>query len=59
MVVPSKWVAAIPVDAVMETGILLSFRYLIYLFNTKVLPVPADPVKKMFLPDFNIANAFS
>jgi len=40
-------VDAIPVEAVTATLILSFFRYEINLFNKKVLPVPAEPVKKI------------
>jgi len=43
--------AEIPVDAVIPVLIFFFLRYLINLFNKKVLPVPAEPVRNIFCPD--------
>ena len=48
-----------PVEAVTPLEILYLLRYLMNSFKTYVFPVPADPVKNTFLPDFNMSSANS
>ena len=57
MVIPFMWVAAIPVEAVTPTLTPVFFKKLMYVFNKKVLPLPADPVRYTLCPSFKMSNA--
>jgi hypothetical protein len=54
IVIPRIWVAAIPVEAVIEGSMLCFLRYATYSLTVCVLPLPGSPVRNTFAPVFKM-----